>query len=129
MKKIIIVLVFLVVGFVASAQTYIGTMTSGNYTMENVVIKLTKASNGLVTATLYDVKFARMMPVKLDVSIPTLSYVGTELQGDNIVPVSKGKKYEKFLVRKLVGTADAQRMDFSCQMGKKKVTFKGKRMK
>jgi len=127
MRKIFFILILLAFGLVASSQTYIGTLTVGNYTQENVEVKLTKAPNGSVTATLYHVKFARMMPVRLDVSIPSLTYSGTQLQGDIIIPTAKGKKYEKYLVRKLAGTVDVQRIAFGCHMGKKMLTYEGTR--
>lgn len=114
-------------GFDASAQTYVGTMTTGSYTQKAVEVKLTRTPQGETTMDIRHVKFARMMPVHVDVNIPSLRHEGRSLKGDDIVPTTKGKRQEKRRVRQLDGTADADRLAFSCTMGGKPVSFKGTR--
>ena len=111
------------------AQNYIGTISIGDYTQKNVEAKLSMSQATGATVTLFDVKFAHMMPVKIDVSIPGLSLEETRLTGDNIIPLSKGKEHRKHLIRRLKGTADASRLSFSCMMGKKQLIFNGTRKK
>jgi len=89
-KRFIIMLSLLAFGLCAGAQTYFGTMTVDGYKRENVKVRLWKSEREGVVLTMYDVKFARMMPVKIDFDIPQLRLENGRLTGDNTVPVSKG---------------------------------------
>ncbi len=124
-KRFIIMLSLLAFGLCAGAQTYFGTMTVDGYKRENVKVRLWKSEREGVVLTMYDVKFARMMPVKIDFDIPQLRLENGRLTGDNTVPVSKGKRYEKHTVRRLSGTADSRKLVFSCTMGDKPFSFEG----
>jgi len=128
-KKALLFSIWLIIGLCAYGQTYVGTMRFDNFTQRSVTVKLSKTAQGDVQMTLYHVKFARMMPVHVDVTIPGLRLDGIRLTGDNEVPVSKKKHYDKYTVHRFVGTADADRLDCSCMMGDKKLTFKGNRKK
>ncbi len=110
----------------AHAQTYVGTLQQDGYSQHKVSIRLAKTAQGDVQMTLFHVKFARMMPVRLDVVIPGLKLAGGRLTGDNSVPLAKGKRYEKYTIRQLAGTADANKLEYTCIMGSKKISFKGK---
>ena len=112
----------------ASAQRYIGTLDIDGYTRKHVEVKLEKGTRGTATLSMRNVKFARMMPVKVDVDVPGVALADGRLQGDGIVPTSKGKPYERHKVTRLVGKADGQQLDFRCRMGNKSVTFSGKLM-
>lgn len=114
-------------GCACSAQTYVGTMTSGNYTQSSVEVRLTRQPQGSATIDMRHVKFARMMPVHVDVTIPSLKVDGASLQGDDIVPTTKGKRKEKRRVRQLTGSVDGDRLTFTCTMGGKPVSFSGKK--
>jgi len=128
-KKNLLFIFLVVLGLGASGQTYVGTMQFDNYMQRDVTVRLSKTAQGEVQMTLYHVKFARMMPVRVDVTIPGLNLDGSRLTGDNKVPVSKKKTYDKYMVRRFVGTADVEQLDCSCMMGNKKLTFKGLRKK
>lgn len=120
MKKVL--LATLLMGTtMAMAQTYVGTMTVGDYTRKEVRVDLNK--NNLL---MHDVKFARMMPVKLDITIANLQRSAQKISGNNIVPTAKGKEYEKYTVRNLHGTA-TDTLRFECQMGKKQLRYTGVR--
>lgn len=125
-----------------SAQTYVGTMTLGDFVQKNVVAEL-KVEGAMATLEMKQVRFSRLMPVKLDVildSITVISNVDAEtgatsnseatseirLQGEGIIPMSKGMRFNKYVVTQGRGTA-GKSCDFSCLMGDKKVTFKGVR--
>ena len=127
MKKTLLLLCLLAFGFYAGAQTYIGTMTVDGYTRENVKVTLKKTEKESIVLTMYKVKFARMMPVKIDFDIPQLKLEGSRLTADGVVPVSKGKRYEKYTIHRLSGTADSKEISFNCLMGDKPFSFKGKR--
>lgn len=127
MKKTLLLLCLLAFGFYAGAQTYIGTMTVDGYTRENVKVILKKTEKEGLVLTMYKVKFARMMPVKIDFDIPQLKLEGSRLTADGVVPVSKGKRYEKYTIHRLSGTVDGKEISFNCLMGDKPFSFKGKR--
>lgn len=137
MKRLVLLLM-LACGLMLSAQTYVGTMTFGSYTQKNVVARLT-VKDGEATLLMERVKFSRFMPVKVDVMFDAikvgypvdadgnrLTTAPLTLTGEGIVPLSNGKRYEKYVVRQGRGTA-GQRCDFSCMMGDKKVSYKGVR--
>lgn len=112
------------------AQTFIGTMAVGNYTKKNVTVQLQPSSNPKwVSVTLYGVKFAKLMPVKLDVKIDAITNRDGLLTGDSIIPTNKDKCYEKYLVRHLQGAIDKDSLRFACQMGKKQLNYSGMIMK
>lgn len=115
------------ISLATSAQTYVGTMTVDGYTRENVKVTLKKSEKEGIVLTMYKVKFARMMPVKIDFDIPQMKLEGSRLTADGVVPVSKGKRYEKYTIRRLNGTADDKAIAFTCMMGDKPFAFKGKR--
>ena len=126
-KRLFIMLLPVLFAFTLHGQTYVGTMTIGNYTQHQVKVDLATAADGTATLTLHGVKFARMMPVKLDVTIaPVASKDGT-LRADGVVPTAKGKRYEKYTVRRLQGSAGKKQLQFRCQMGKKELVVDAKR--
>ncbi len=110
------------------AQRFTGTMTVGGYTRENVVVKLkTTSAQDVCAITMFNVKFARMMPVTLDVTINPVTKKNGLLTGDNIIPSGNGKRYEKYVVRQLKGNVGSDNLRFSCTMGDKKVTYSGRK--
>lgn len=128
-KKIILTLTMALMAMVATAQSYVGTMEVNGYTRKEVVVQLAKNQQGELVLKMFNVKFARLMPVKVDVDIPGITLNGSRLQGNNIIPSSKGKPYERYRVTKLDGKADSQQISFTCMMGDKPVKFSGKRKK
>ena len=127
MKKTLLLLYLLALGLYSGAQTYVGTMTVDGYKRENVKVTLKKTEKEGIVLTMYKVKFARMMPVKIDFDIPQMKLEGSRLTADGVVPVSKGKRYEKYTIHRLSGTADSKQISFTCTMGDKPFSFKGRR--
>lgn len=127
MKKTLLLLCLLVLGLCAGAQTYVGAMTVDGYTRKDVKVTLKKTEKEGIVLTMYKVKFARMMPVKIDFDIPQMKLEDNCLTADGVVPVSKGKRYEKYTIHRLNGTADSKQISFTCTMGDKPFSFKGKR--
>ena len=123
--KSLLLFFMLTFGLCAGAQTYVGTMTVDGYKRENVKVTLKKTEKEGIVLTMYKVKFARMMPVKIDFDIPQMKLEGSRLTADGVVPVSKGKRYEKYTIHRLSGTADSKQISFTCSMGDKQFSFKG----
>ena len=127
MKARLILLLLMAFGIGVSAQTYVGTMTVDGYSREKVKVTLKKTDKDGVVLTMYKVKFARLMPVKIDFDIPQMQLENGRLTADGVVPVSKGKRYEKYTIYRLSGTADGKQISFTCKMGNKPFSFKGQR--
>lgn len=127
MKQILLLICLLTLGFSPSAQTYVGTMMVDGYTRKDIKVTLKKTEKEGIVLTMYRVKFARLMPVKIDFDIPQMRLEKDKLTAEGVVPVSKGKRYEKYTIRRLCGTADSKQISFSCTMGDKPFSFKGKR--
>lgn len=128
-KKIILTLTLLFLTLAATAQRYVGTMEIDGYTRKNVDIRLARTQQGTIVLYMYNVKFARLMPVKVDMEIPGLTLADGRLQGNGIVPTSKGKPYEKYRITRFNGTADTEKIAFTCLIGNKQMKFSGQRAK
>lgn len=128
-KKIILTLTLLFLTLAATAQSYVGTMEIDGYTRKNVDIRLARTQQGSIVLYMYNVKFARLMPVKVDMEIPGLTLADGRLQGNGIVPTSKGKPYEKYRITRFNGTADTEKIAFTCLIGDKQMKFSGLRAK
>ena len=128
-KKIILTLALLFLTLAATAQSYVGTMEIDGYTRNNVDIRLARTQQGTIVLYMYNVKFARLMPVKVDMEIPGLTLADGHLQGNGIVPTSNGKPYDKYRVTRFNGTADTEKITFSCFLGDKQMKFSGLRAK
>lgn len=128
-KKPLLTLLLLLLGLAAAAQSYIGTMEIDGYTRKNVDVRLARTQQGTIVLYMYNVKFARLMPVKVDMEIPGLTLDDGRLQGNGIVPTSKGKPYEKYRITRFNGTADTEKITFSCFLGDKQMKFSGLRAK
>ena len=127
MKKTLLLLLLLSFGLVVAAQTYVGTMNVDGYKREEVKVTLRKTDAGDYVLTMYRVKFARLMPVKIDFDIPQMKLDNGRLTADGVVPVSDGKRYEKYTIHHLSGAVSDQKLIFQCRMGDKPFSFSGKR--
>ena len=128
MKRNFTLLILALCSFCAQAQTFIGTMTVDSYTRKNVTVKLQASSySETCSITLYDVKFSLLMPVTVDVTIKPITNTNGQITGNNIVPTNDGKRYEKYTVRQLKGTVSNTKLQFSCQMGNKRLSYEGKK--
>ena len=128
MKRILTLIILALCAFCAQAQTFIGTMTVDSYTRKNVTVKLQASSSSeTCSITLYDVKFSLLMPVTVNVTIKPITNTNGQITGNNIVPTNDGKRYEKYTVRQLKGTVSSTKLQFSCQMGSKRLTYEGKK--
>lgn len=128
MKRNFTLLILALCSFCAQAQTFIGTMTVDSYTRKNVTVKLQATSSSKTCSiTLYDVKFSLLMPVTVNVTMKPITNTNGQITGNNIVPTNDGKRYEKYTVRQLKGTVSSTKLQFSCQMGSKRLSYEGKK--
>ncbi len=124
MKKLII-LALAAVGFVlqGNATEFVGSMSlASGYSLDDVRVSLDEQGN----LTLYSVKFARMMPVRVDVLIPQVECNNERISGEDIIPSVSGKPHPDRIVTQLHGTVDKQALVFRCLMGGKEIHYKGK---
>lgn len=124
MKKLII-LALAAVGFVlqGNATEFVGSMSlASGFSLDDVRVSLDEQGN----LTLYSVKFARMMPVRVDVLIPQVECNNERISGEDIIPSVSGKPHPDRIVTQLHGTVDKQALVFRCLMGGKEIHYKGK---
>ena len=114
----------LLLSMVVCATEYIGTMQmSSGYTLNNVRVSIDEKGN----LTMYRVKFALLMPLRVDVVIPQVKQDGEKLSGDNIIPTVSSKPYPDKIVTKLSGTINSNSISFSCLFGGKGMEYKGQK--
>lgn len=124
MKKLII-LALAAVGLVlqGNATEFVGSMSlASGYSLDDVRVSLDEQGN----LTLYSVKFARMMPVRVNVLIPQVECNNERISGEDIIPSVSGKPHPDRIVTQLHGTVDKQALVFRCLMGGKEIHYKGK---
>ena len=126
MKRIILI-VLLFLSMSVDAADYMGTMQLSNgYSMEKVRVTLDKQGN----VTLYRVKFAQLMPVRVDVFIPQVTCrrdgSRTLLRGDSIVPKVAEKPYPRRLITDFQGQVQGGVLVFRCKMGGREVYYRGR---
>ena len=128
-RRLLAFLSALVLTVAAGAQTYVGSLTTNSYTQKDATMVVTLRGTA-ATLEMRHVKFAKLMPVKVDVEVKGLNAstqsTGTTLNGDNIVPLSNGKPHKKYTIYKYAGKMSPTTLTFDCLMGEKKVSFKGK---
>jgi hypothetical protein len=116
-------------------ECYVGTLTVDQndgtfYTQEDVKIDY-EIIDGKLNFVMYKVKFAKAMPIKLDMVVEGVDCLGVVgnyvLAGNGIVPYAMGGKFEKFTITNLVGAITHDTMTLSFMCGEYPVTFEGKR--
>ena len=89
------------------------TIPSSGFTKEDVRTKVILVDDELLDIYMFDVKFASMMPVTIDMVISGVGYTkqGNDIHfyGDSIIPTAGDKPYDKYIVTDLQGiiTADS----------------------
>lgn len=109
------------------AQSFVGTLTTNGYEKNDVTVKITQINAQQATLSMFNAKFSRWMPVKVDFDITPVNYdTNKKLSANNIIPTSDGKKYENRIVRQLKGSVNGNTLTFKCLMGEKNVSFSGR---
>lgn len=111
------------------------TIPSSGFTKENLRTKVILVDDELLDIYMFEVKFATMMPVTIDMVISNVSYTKTgdaiEFYGDSIVPTAgnKPKPYEKYIVTDLKGSISADSLCLSNNYGETPSVYAGKLVK
>ena len=117
-----------------TSDSFVGTLivnlTDGtDYTQEDVMVDYAITDTAGFVLTFNQVSFSPKMPMKLDMSIPNVSYViaGSEitLAGDGIVPLAMGKEFPQYTITKLTGTIADGTMSVSMNCGSSPMKFSG----
>lgn len=128
MKNILAIFVAVCLTVMVNGQTYTGELTTGSYTQRNARMEV-RVSGSTCTLVMRHVKFAKLMPVKVDVEVKGLRCetdgANRKLKGNKIIPLNNGKPHEKYTICDFQGTVEGVTLEFDCRMGGKKVTFKG----
>jgi hypothetical protein len=108
------------------AAEYVGTMQmAGGFTLKEVHVTLDAQGN----LTMHNVKFALLMPVRVDVLIPKVKRKNDRLTCEIATPYVDDKPQPKRVVTNLHGTITPQILSFSCQFGGKQMHYQGKAKK
>ena len=109
------------------------TVTSSGFTKENIRTKIVLIDDATLDLYMYDVKFATMMPVTIDMLISGVSYTkqGQTIRfyGDSIVPTAGNKPYEKYIITDLEGYVTADSICLSNNYGETPSIYQGARKK
>lgn len=115
---------------------YVGTMNVDQndgtmYTQRDVEVDYELYGDDKLNFVMYNVKFAKGMPLKLDMVVEGVSYTEEDgaytLSGEGIVPYAMGGPFEKFTLTRLVGTITDNKMTLSFLCGEYPVTYEGTR--
>ena len=134
MKRVITLLFALMLGMAMQAQTFVGNMSIATFQQKNITCTLKVDAQGRGTLVMQRVKFAKMMPVRVDMSIAGLTVKkdrdgNLTLTGTDIVPTAGDKSYPKKTVTNFHGTLRGGTLIANFTMSEKKVTFTGKQKK
>lgn len=128
MKYIFSIVTTLIIMTAVRGQNYVGTLTTNSYSQKEAHMVVT-ISGERATLEMCKVKFAKLMPVKVDVKVKELECRKeggiSRLRGDGIIPLSGGKPHANRTIHGFKGTATANKLTFECKMGDKHVTFSG----
>lgn len=109
------------------------TIPSSGFTKEDVRTEVMLVSDKLLDIYMFEVKFATLMPVTIDMVISGVEYTRTADEihfcGDGIVPTAGNKPYEKYTVTDLVGRITADSICLSNVYGDTPAVYAGARKK
>ena len=106
------------------------TIPSSGFTKEDVRTKIVLTNDKLLDIYMFDVKFAALMPVTIDMVISGVGYTksGNDMHfyGDSIIPTAGDKPYEKYIITDLVGKITADSLFIHNNYGETPSVYKGK---
>lgn len=109
------------------------TIPSSGFTKENVRTKVVLVNDKQLDIYMFDVKFATLMPVTIDMVISGVDYIKTEdeilFSGDGIVPTAGNKPYDKYIVTELAGRISADSLCMTNLYGETPAVYAGARKK
>ncbi len=116
-----------------NSQCYKGTMTVDQndgtfYTQKDVKVDY-EIKDGKLNFVMYNVKFAKGMPLKLDMVVEGVEVMGVAdnyvLAGNGLIPYAMGGPFEKFTITNLVGGITNREMTLEFKCGEYPVTYEG----
>lgn len=106
------------------------TIPSSGFTKENLRTKIVLTNDELLDIYMFDVKFAALMPVTIDMVISGIGYnkSANEIRfyGDSIIPTAGNKPYEKYIITDLVGQITADSLLIKNNYGDTPSIYQGK---
>ena len=106
------------------------TIPSSGFTKEDVHTKIVLVDDELLDIYMFDVKFAALMPVTIDMVISGVGYTKNanviRFYGDSIVPTAGNKPYDKYIVTDLEGYISADSLCLSNNYGDTPSVYAGK---
>ena len=118
----------------AEAGNYVGTIdaeaSAGPYSEDGIRVSFTPDEGGKTcTLILFKARFSSVMPVQVDVTIPSIEMVcGTDkitLSCDNIVPLALGGEFPMYTVTDFHGEIKGDNISFSGNFGSIPVSYNG----
>ncbi len=106
------------------------TIPSSAFTKDNVRTKIVFTNDELLDIYMFDVKFAALMPVTIDMVINGVGYTqsGNEIHfyGDSIIPKAGNKPYNKYIITDLEGQITSDSLFINNKYGATPSVYKGK---
>lgn len=102
---------------------------SSGFTKEQVRTKIILTDEEVLDIYMFEVKFATLMPVTIDMVISGVPYVrngeNIRFYGDSIVPYAGNKPYDKYIVTDLEGSITADSLLINNKYGETPSVYKG----
>lgn len=109
------------------------TIPTSGFTKENLRTKVILVDDELLDIYMFEVKFATMMPLTIDMVISNVSYTKSgsmiEFHGDSIVPTAGDKPYKEHIVTDLKGYISADSLCLTNNYGETPSVYAGKLVK
>lgn len=106
------------------------TIPTSGFKKEDVRTKVVLVDKQKLDIYMFEVKFATLMPVTIDMVIRGVDYKqttnGIQFYGDSIVPTAGEKPYEKYVVRDLQGRITPDSMIITNNYGETPSRYAGK---
>ena len=115
---------------------YVGTLTveatAGTVINADSRVDFLPFEDGFAELTLYEVKFAPGMPMRLDVAIPGVTLTSTPekviLSGNEIIPIAMGgNQFPQYTVTDLKGEIVGDKLSFTLKLGGIPATYIGEK--
>ena len=107
--------------------------TAGTVVNADARVEFLPYTDGTADLTLYELSFSPKMPVKLDVTVPGVTYVSTPekitFSGDEIIPFALGgNQFPQYTVTDLKGEIVGDKLSFTLKLGDIPTSFVGEKV-
>lgn len=105
--------------------------TAGTVVNADARVEFLPYTDGTADLTLYELSFSPKMPMKLDVTVPGVTYVSTPekitFSGDGIIPFALGGEFPNYKVTELQGEIVGDKLTFTLKFGGIPTTYTGEK--